>query len=180
MSDRAIITRYAKALYLAAQESVQLDSVAKEIESAHAVFLANPELSRFLRSPSVSRKNKLAVMRDSFGNHVSELVLNFWQILLEKNRQTLITQIYPVFEEIRQKEALIYQATVRYASASAVADNQQLIEFIKKSADLPAHATIITATKIDPDLIGGFILQVDNKYFDYSLKGQLDQLKNKI
>jgi F-type H+-transporting ATPase subunit delta len=180
MSDRAIIARYAKALYLASQESSQLDTVNKDIEVAHQIFQENPELGKFLRSPAISRKSKMTLLRESFGGQVSEIVLNFWQLLLDKNRQDVILQVFPVFREIRQKDAQIYEAVVSYASASAIADEQMLTQFIKKNAALPAHATILTRTKINPELIGGFILQVDNKYFDYSLKGQLDRLKNEI
>lgn len=180
MSDRTIITRYAKALYQAAVEASLLATVTKDITAAHTIFLSNPDLNNFLRSPYIKRAEKLKLLRESFGGQFSDLVLNFWQLLLEKNRQELITAIFPVFEEIRLKEALIYHASVTYASAGAVADNQKIEEFIRTRAQLPDESTVVTESKINPDLIGGFILQVDNKYFDYSLRGQLDRLKNEI
>ena len=178
MPVNAVIIRYTRALYQAAEEQQILDPVKRDLAAAHAIFAANTDLDRFLRSPSVSRLAKQKVLQESFHGQVADLVLTFWQLLLEKNRQTLIAQIYPVFEEIHRKAAGIYPATITYAAASAAVDSKKMNEFVKNSAGLPQTAIIELNVAISPELIGGFVLCVDNKYFDYSLKGQLERLKN--
>lgn len=180
MSSSVVAHRYAKALFQVAVESLKLDKVQYELDSAHQVFTENPDLVHFFRSPSVSRKEKLKMINELFKGKVLDLVLNFWQLLLEKNRIELLSDIFPAFEIIRRENAQIYKASLIFADKSGAISGEKMLNFIKFKADLPQKATVETEIKIDSSLIGGFMLFVDNKYFDYSLKGQLENLKTII
>jgi F-type H+-transporting ATPase subunit delta len=174
MSVLRIATRYAKSLLDLAVEQGRLDAVQTDMVSIREI-VKNPDLHSMLKSPTIPAEKKSAVMNALFAGKVDTLTLKYLDLLVNKGRESYLSEIAAEFNE--QYKTLKKTTSVRVTTAAPITD--ELMAEIK-SKILASGATSINLdieTKIDPALIGGFVLEFDNKRYDASVAYKLEQLK---
>ena len=174
MSVTRIATRYAKSLIDLALEQKKLEPVYTDIK-ALATAAANRELYLLLKSPIVHADKKMAVLNALFKDRMDTLTLAYLQLLVNKGREMYLPEIAAAFVE--QYKIMMGITTVRVTSAAPLSD--AVLDDLRKRilASGITNATLDLVTQVNPALVGGFILEFDNKRYDASVANKLAELK---
>ena len=171
-----ISNRYAKALVSLASEKNELEKVKADMESFIVISKSNRDFELMLNSPIVPQEKKAAVLHAIYGGKVSEISISLFKLLADKKREPYLVSIAEQFIVEYNLLNNIQEATLY--TAIAVSDS------IKNSAkDLVEKATgkkVILNEEIREDLIGGYILRVEDIQLDASVKNQLNKLSIKF
>ena len=175
MSVLRIATRYAKSLLDLAVEQNKLDEVYGDVQYLGEAT-KNRDLYMMLKSPIIQSEKKNAVLSTLFQGKLSELTLAYLKLLVNKHREMYIPEIVEEFRN--QYKKMKHITTVKVTSASELSDD--VLELLKKklteSHDTFENLEIVTA--VDPDIIGGFVLEFDDKRYDASVQSKLNDLKS--
>lgn len=175
MSVTRIATRYAKSLLDLAIEQDQVAQVHADITTL-AEAVKNRDLYLMLKSPIINNDKKNAVLSALFGSSMSKLTMLYLKLLVEKNREMYLPEIAAEFVE--QYKTLQKITSVKVITASPMSDavlNDLKLRLQKSGV---TNANLDIQTEIDEDLIGGFVLEFDNKRYDASVASKLLDLKN--
>lgn len=176
MSAQRIAGRYAKSLIELAQEQGKLDAVTENIKHFQA-SVQNRDLQLLLASPIVSTPKKQAALSALFGNY-DELTSAFIKIVTNKRREEALPAIAD--EYLAQYRAMKGISTVKLTSATPL--EQSAVDAIKSKlvAQGLTTANIELEQEVDPELLGGFVLEVGDRFYDASAKAQLATLRKEF
>lgn len=178
MQNPRLATRYAKSLLDLAVEKNSLDAVLKDMQLLNDICHISHDFSLMLRSPVISGDKKLHVISDVLkGRDISEFTNAFVKLLVSKGRELNLPEIAEAF--IVQYNVLKNIRVVKLTTAVAVADSLKESIQAKVAAFMP-NDTINLKTATDESLIGGFVLEVEDKLFDASVKKSLNDIRSKI
>lgn len=169
--------RYAKGLMQFAGESNQAELLNREMTDLKNSIQGSRELASFLASPVLDAKRKTAVSRELFKSF-SPVAQNFIELVINQGRGDLLKEIASQFNEQYNK---MHNITV-VEFTSAVPFESGLVNQIVNDAKqkLGDNSTINIETKVNPDLIGGFVLRMGDKQIDSSVKSKLNRLKKEF
>ena len=166
---------YARALYQAAQSKGRLATVRQELADFAAAIEDVPELRALLRNPQLDPRVKAAALTDLLGE-ADEIVRNFLLVVAEKGRSGEIAPIAEEFE--RLAAAAEGRLDVELTTAYELSDDEarQIVAQIEQASGRPVEAR----RKVDPDLIGGIVLQAGSMRIDASVRGRLNRLRHEL
>ncbi len=167
--------RYAKALF--EWSGQDLDKVQKDMQYIGQIFKDNPDLIKVLKNPTIAASKKAAVIQQIFGKEISDKTAKLIELLGQKDRLKLLEDIATAFNDLYKKSKGIKEATVISAVPLTGDLKQKILEKIKT---LTGSSQIKLTNKVDPGLIGGFILNMDDLRYDASVSGKLAKLKSKL
>lgn len=173
MSEITVAVRYAKALIDLATEQKALDAVHEDMELFVHTIKANPQLNAVLANPIIYHDKKVKILDGVFGDKMSKVTISFFNLMVNKSRAEII---YPAaLEFINQFDVVnnITTATVVSATELSEENKQTIIAEIKAET----KGTVKLITRVDPDLIGGFVLTVGDRQIDTSISNSLARLK---
>lgn len=177
MYETRVASRYAKSLLQLAAEKNVLDFVIYDMNMFAGICKENPAFVRTLKNPIINHDKKLSILRRLFDGNVNPLTLSLFEIITRKNREAYLPDIATEF--IRQYRAMknIVQAEV----TTAVPLNDELRTLFKNViSESTQGKTVEIIEKVNPDIIGGFIIKIDDKQLDQSIQTKLKQIKNKL
>ena len=166
---------YARALYEAAREKNRLDPVREELGDFVEAQRQVPELCELLRNPQLDQRVKASALEELLGGD-EELVRNFLLLLAEKNRAGEIDEIAREFERLVAQEQGILDVEVTTAVELSDQEARDVIDQIEKASGRKVEAT----HSVDPDLIGGIVLQAGSLRLDASVRGRLQRLRHEL
>lgn len=166
-------SRYAKALIEISKEQSKLDTVYQNMQLVQATLKENSELRSLIKSPILKADKKESILQAVFGSKVDGLTMLFLKTTILKRREFYLDEICSDFVHQYNKMHKIISA--KYTSATAV--SQEVIEKVKSVMleQTGAHKIEIE-TKINPDLIGGYVLEYDSNIVDGSILYDLRQI----
>jgi F-type H+-transporting ATPase subunit delta len=177
MSIARIASRYAKSLFDLAKNEGKLDKVHQDILYVREVAEL-PDFSAVMKNPLISEEKKENIFRAVFGQKVDDLTLKTLMIMAEHNREAYLNDIclsfHVLYNEERHVSTVLISSAVELSSQTI--DNI-LSEFKAKGI---IESQVELKTKIDPSILGGFILQFKDKVYNASIAYKLDQLRNKF
>jgi F-type H+-transporting ATPase subunit delta len=176
MRNLRVANRYAKAFLGLAEENGLSDEAYEDMRLVYESFQSSTELKTLLKSPIVRTTKKLNVINAIFKGKINPLSLHYLNIITRKNRAGIIEGIAFEFLRIHRESLNIEQ--VRLITASEVDD---IVE--KKAFEVASKLTtknIEFQRVLDPELIGGFILQVGDLQYDASVKRKLARIKRQL
>jgi F-type H+-transporting ATPase subunit delta len=174
MKNTKVAYRYAKSLLGLASERGETDRIEADFGLMLPAMRENRELRVFLNSPVVNSDKKEKVLQAVFGAHVSELMNAFMRILTAKGRETLLLEIAESYLDQIRRQKGIMSATV--LSAVPIDDEvRQSFSTIVKT--LNKEGDIALNEEVDPELIGGFKLIIEDTMVDASVQAQLKKLR---
>jgi F-type H+-transporting ATPase subunit delta len=172
----AVVDRvYARALFEAAREKGRLAEVREELGDFVAAIDQVPELDALLRNPQIDPRAKAQALEDVLGG-ADVLVRNFLLLTVEKNRAGQLREIHREFERLMAQEErrLTVELTTAYELSDAEA--RSIVSQIERASGRPVDAT----RRVDPDLIGGIVLQAGSFRVDASVRGRLERLRREL
>ncbi|WP_423146965.1 ATP synthase F1 subunit delta [Rubrolithibacter danxiaensis] len=176
MSEIQVASRYAKSLIDLAEEQNALEKVKDDITFFIKICKSNPELKAVLKNPIISPDKKISILNQLFGNSVHLLIISFFKIVVSKGRSEIL---YATAQEFLN-EYNIRKGIVKARVTSAAPLSEENINKIAAVIKETVKGEIVLEAKVDPDLIGGFILQVGDKQFDTSISSSLQKLKKEF
>ncbi|MCB0639602.1 MAG: ATP synthase F1 subunit delta [Lewinella sp.] len=174
MSVKRIAGRYAKSLLELAQEQHKLERVTEDVQSFQQA-MGNRDLYLLFKSPIVNASKKTAIVNQLFQGKYDELTLAFLRILITKGREGYLPEI--AAEYMDQYKHLMHITTVKVTTAQPIspASLESLRKQLQTSKATDEKVEIVTA--VDPELIGGFVLEFDDNIYDASIAYKLDKLR---
>jgi ATP synthase F1 delta subunit len=166
---------YAEALFQAAQEADRLARVHDELAQIAAAIGEVPELRELLRNPQFDPRAKRQVLDDLLEG-ADELVRNFVALTADKGRAGELEEIAREFERLVAREERRLNVELTTAVELPDEDLRAIVSQIERASGRSVDAT----TTVDPDLIGGVVLQVGNRRMDASVRGRLERLRRDL
>ena len=166
---------YAKALFDAAKDAGRLARVREELADFAAAVEQVPELRELLRNPQLDPRSKRAALEDLLSG-ADELLRNFLLVLVDKGRAGQLEEIAREFERLAAEQEGIVRAELTTAVELSDAEAKKLLKQIEQASGQKVEAT----RSVDPDLIGGMILQVGSRRLDASVRGRLERLRREL
>jgi len=176
MANSKVSGRYAKSLMDLAVEKGQLEAVYADARLFIDVA-ADRNFYLMMKSPIIKADKKIRIFEAIFATKLNELTMAFFRIVITKGREFLLREIMQ--EVIAQYNALKGITAVKFTSAVAVDDTvlNRVKEMITRDGQLK---TIEWQTAVNENLIGGFVLEFDNKLFDASVLHDLKSVKKQF
>ncbi|HET8895099.1 MAG TPA: F0F1 ATP synthase subunit delta [Gaiellaceae bacterium] len=166
---------YAEALFAAAKESGRLAEVHEALADFAVAIEETPELRSVLRNPQLESTAKARVLADLVGDE-EPLVKNFLLLTAEKGRAGEIDEIAKEFERLMAREERRLTVELTTARELTDAEAKAIVEQIEKAAGRKVEAT----RSVDPDLVGGIVLQAGSYRVDASVRGRLQRLRHEL
>jgi F-type H+-transporting ATPase subunit delta len=166
---------YARALFEAARDAGRLDPVREELGDFVEAQRQVPELRGLLRNPQLDHRAKAAALEELLGGD-EQLVRNFLLLLAEKNRAGEIEEIAREFDRLVAQAEGILDVELTTAVELSEQEARDVIGQIEKASGRKVEAT----QRVDPDLIGGLVLQAGSMRLDASVRGRLDRLRQEL
>ena len=164
---------YAEALLDLAKSKDSLKETTNDMNIV-SQFLANSsDLKKFLGNPLITKDAKKNVIKDILGEQISGSTLKFLLVLVDKGRIEVLEVIAQKFLELSYKQDSIEIAKIT-SSIQLSAEQQKTIA--EKLKAITGAKQIKLALKVDPQLIGGFTIEIGSKMIDTSIRGQLKQI----
>ena len=166
---------YAEALLELAKSNGALKETTNDMNIV-TQFLANSsDLKKFLGNPLITKDAKKNVVKDIFGEQIDGSTLKFLLLLVDRGRIEVLDSIAQKFLELSYKQDSIEIAKIT-SSIQLSADQQQSIA--EKLKAITGAKQIKLALKVDPQLIGGFTIEIGSKMIDTSIRGRLKQISS--
>jgi F-type H+-transporting ATPase subunit delta len=166
---------YARALFEAAKEEGRLERVHEQLTDFVAAADQVQELQSVLESPELDSREKVALLDQVLGD-ADELVRNFIRLLAEKGRSGELDEIAREFEALVARDQGILDVELTTAVELSQKDFDDLVARIGKASG----RTVRASRAVDPNLVGGLVLQVGSRRLDASIRGRLDRLRQEL
>ncbi len=176
MKQGRIAVRYAKALFLMAREQDVLDAVRKDMELILAAVTDIEELIDLLQNPVVETRKKIDILVSLFEPVVRDLSLDFIRLVTSNNREEYLAAICRHYIKLYKEEKGIMVARIETARPLTASLRQEMVSIITRAF----KADIELEEGVNKDLIGGFVLRVEDKQLDSSVKGKLGRIKKEL
>lgn len=169
--------RYARALFKFAGDTGSRKEVYVEMNNLINAFRSNPGLEKILSNPFVESDDKRKVLLAAAGDKPGDDYQRFVSLILEKKREEFALLMALAYRDIYRKEYKISQ--VRITTASMLPDTEmEKIKAVVTGAF--KDRSFEWQTSVNPDIIGGFIIDVDTTRMDASISNELEQLRQNL
>jgi F-type H+-transporting ATPase subunit delta len=149
--------------------------VREQLEDLAAAIVAVPELAAVLANPETESQVKGDVLEQILGG-ADKLIRNFVRLLVEKGRADEISAIAAEFESLVAAEEQVLDVELTTAQELTDAAFKRIVSDIEKKSGRKVQA----ARSVDPNLIGGIVLQAGSMRLDASVRGRLDRLRQEL
>ncbi len=171
----AVHRTYARALFDAAKENGRLAAVHQELSDFSAAVREVPELRTVLRNPELDPETKAGIVADLIGE-ADPLVQNFLRLAAEKGRIGEIEEIVREFDRLLAAEERRLEVELTTAYELSDEEASGILDQIEKASG----RTVEASRKVDPNLIGGFVLQAGSMRVDASVRGRIEGLRHDL
>ena len=177
MPNPRLASRYAKSLIDLSIERNQLELVYADMKYLQAVCKASSEFVSFLISPIIKADKKEAIITAVTKGNIGELTTAFIKLLVVKGRESDLYEIASAF--INQYNEIKGILTVKLTTAVVISDTLKQ-SIVTKVNNTNTSGSVELETAVDDKLIGGFILEFDNKLVDASILRDLKDVKKQF
>ncbi len=166
---------YADALFGVAKEKGKLDAIREQLGQFADALAENREMQLFFFSPYFSSVEKGDGLKKAIDGAEPELV-NFLELLIEKHRMPVIFRMRRQFDSLWDKENKRLGVTV----TSAVELDPEIAQRIGSEIEQQTGETVELESRVDPDILGGLVVQVGNMVLDTSIRNRLEKLRKSV
>jgi F-type H+-transporting ATPase subunit delta len=162
-------------LFSAAKENDRLAQVHEALSDFAVAVEQTPELRNVLRNPQIESSVKASILADIAGDD-EPLFKNFLLLIAEKGRAGELEDIAHEFERLMAREER--RLTVELTTARELTDDEA--KAIVAQIEQAAGRTVEATRSVDPDIVGGIVLQAGSYRVDASVRGRLERLRQTL
>ena len=177
MDNGKISVRYARALFQLAQEQGCEEAIYEGLMGlTRNYLLALAQFNEVLSDPIVAKEEKVKLLEMAIGEPMHDILKQFIAFVVEQHRESRMFLIAMKYMEMYRKKHNILHTQLTTATELPETTLNKIKAYVEQTFNVEAEMEI----KIDPALIGGFVLDIENTRMDASVAGQLNALKNKL
>jgi F-type H+-transporting ATPase subunit delta len=174
MDQSKIAVRYARALFMRGKETGETARLYEDIQKIDSFIHHSEEMKTIISNPVIRFSQKKIILQKVLQPHVGELTLRFIILVAENKREQHLPGICRNFTDMVRNELGIVPAVITTARPLT----GEIPASIRKSLEKETGKTIELSEKINPSIIGGMILRIEDLQYDGSISGQLDKIKS--
>ena len=174
--DPIVTERYAQALFEVARRQGKLQVICDAINSLHGLESLSNKLSVFLDSPQISTEDKLALFEKSMRGRVDDLLVDFMDLLLRKQRIDHLRPIFKRYDVLVQEDQGLHAGTVN--TAVPLDDAQKAT--LKESLERYMGKRLVVKWKVDPAVVGGVRFKSGDLLLDDTVQAKLQRLRERL
>ena len=176
MKNPKLSGRYAKALFDFAKEKNQVEEVNSDLQLFASTLKENRELQMLLRNPVVPCNQKHQIFESIFNGTLHDTTYQFLEVLLKKRREPALDTICEEFFKLYNAEHNIRTATIVTASPLSEPLKEKIVALLAEQT----HATIKLQEFVNPVLVGGFVIKMDDFFLDSSIRTKINKLRQEF
>ncbi|GHT50596.1 ATP synthase subunit delta [Bacteroidia bacterium] len=170
MDTGVISTRYARAIYNYAAETGNETALYREMQLLAKNFTAFPTLREVMNDPTVAPEQKIRVLTTACGMRPNETLKQILQLIIGNKRANYMENIALMYDKVYRKAKGIVIVQLTTVEKAGEETKEALLPVIAQATG----GQIEFHTETNPDLIGGFILEIEDKRLDASVKNQVN------
>lgn len=167
---------YGEALYLLCSEEGLDAAVLDEVTAVAGAFEESPDYVRLLNNRALSVESRLQILDEGFSGRVHPYVLNFMKILTERGAIADFCGCVEQFRQMYLKAHNIVEAKVTTAVALTDVQKQELTKKLEKISG----SEVQLLTKVNPELLGGVLVEMDGQRYDNTVKHRLEDIRVRL
>lgn len=175
MNNSKISVRYSRALFESALEKKMLDKVYNDMIFISEVCVL-PDMKELLTSPIIVPSKKTAILHKVIGNNIQSITLSLIDLLVQNGRESFLPAVARVF--IHQTKE--YNGITESVLTTAVKVNDKIKKEITELISGIFKTRVDLKEIVDKDIIGGFILRIEDNYIDASVKNKLRKIEKEL
>ena len=168
--------RYAKSLLELAVERKELEAISDDMKLMENTIGGSRDLVLFLRSPIISKTQKLNVLQEIFAGKISDTTKAFIDILVRKGRESEVVSVGTAFRKLYNEHSGILE--IEITTSAELAPGQR--ENLAKSLETRTGKKVELTERIDPSVRGGIRARIDDTVIDGTIQYKLEQLRNTL
>lgn len=176
MKNPKLSSRYAKALFDFAGEKNQVEEVHGDLQLFANTLKENRELQVLLRNPVVQPHQKHQVFERIFNGTLHDITYQFLDVLLRKKREPSLDTICNEFFKLYNAAHNIRPATITTAKPLGETLRNKIVALLTEQTG----ATVVLTEAVNPDIIGGFVIKMDDYYLDSSILSKINRLRQEF
>ena len=176
MDIGVISVRYARALLKSATEAKIEDAVYTEMQQLAKSYVEVPQLRFTIDNPMLSKDKKEALLLTAGGEKPSDLTKTFIQLVLREDRERVMQFIANSYVTLYRQQKNVIRGRLITAAAVTPATEQKMRQMVEGKT----NGTVEFESEVDPDIIGGFILEYDTYRMDASVKTKLNSILTQL
>ena len=177
MISGLIPNRYAKALYKFAGENGSQQRVYEEMKNVIEAFRANPGMEKVLSNPYAKDADKRSLLLKAAGKEPGDDYTRFVTLILDHRREEFAYLMALAYRDIYRRENHISMVRITTAMELPEAEIAKLKGVVERNF---RDSTFEYDIKVDPAIIGGFVIDVDSTRMDASVSNELEQLRQNL
>lgn len=174
-TPRAAI-RYAKSLFSLAEERGSIDAMEQDIRLLSDAVQKSDDLALLLKSPVIKADTKERILGKIFDGKINALTMEFIKILVRKGRESILPSIVDEALNLIRLKRNVRVAEVR----TAIPMDEDLRTRVSAALKNLHDGEVELMETVEPALLGGFQLLMDNRMIDASIKRELELLRRQI
>ncbi|MBP6526669.1 MAG: F0F1 ATP synthase subunit delta [Prevotella sp.] len=176
MDIGVISVRYARALLKSSTDAKIEDSVYKDMQVLAKSYIDVPELRFTIDNPMLSKDIKENLLVTAAGSNVCELTKTFISLVLKEGREEIMQFMANSYITLYRKQKNVIRG--KLITAAAVSDDTE--QKMRQMVESNTNGTVEFETEVEPDIIGGFILEYDTYRMDASVKSKLNGILTQL
>ena len=176
MDIGVISVRYARALIKSATMAKLEEQVYLEMLTLSESYILVPELRFTIDNPMLAKSQKQSLLETASGTKPSELTKKFLQLVLNEDRESTLQFIAASYITLYRKQKNITRGRLITATVVTPAIEQKM----KQMVESKTQGTVEFQAEVNPDIIGGFILEYDTYRMDASVNTKLNSILTQL
>lgn len=172
MDIGVISVRYARALLKSATDAKIEADVYKEMQTLAKSYTEVPQLRQTIDNPMLSKDTKQQLLLTAVGEKPCELTKAFISLVLKEDRENVMQFIANSYVTLYRQQKNVIRGRLITAAAVSPATEQKMRQMVESKT----NGTVEFETEVNPDIIGGFILEYDSYRMDASVKTKLNSI----
>ncbi len=176
MDIGVISMRYARALLKSATDQKLEDAVYQEMMTVAKSYLDVPALRHTIDNPMLSKDQKEALLIVAAGEKPCQLTKAFIALVLKEDRENVMQFMANSYITLYRKQKNVIRGKLITAARVSAQTEQKMRQMVESKT----NGTVEFETEVNPDIIGGFILEYDTFRMDASVKSKLNNILNTL
>lgn len=176
MNQSKISVRYAKAIFETAKENNVQKEVFSDFILISDLISKNADFNEVISSPVIKPSEKALLFSEVFTSAVNALTMKFLGLIVSNNREKYLVDIARVYSDLYHKENNIKEVVL----TTPFGIDDEIKEQLAKTVADSFKSGVEVKDQINPNMIGGVIVRIDNMQLDLSIATQLKEIKESL
>ena len=176
MDIGVISVRYARALLKSATEQKQENAVYNDMQALAESYVNVPKLRFTIDNPMLAKDKKRMLLVTACGDKRTDISERFIDLVLEEDRENILQFMANSYITLYRQKKNVIRGRLITATAVSPATEQRMREMVESRT----NGNVEFESEVNPDIIGGFILEYDTYRMDASVKTKLNSILNTL